>query len=266
MQHKKQFVLEEAMILFMEKGYVRTSMQDIAERCNISKATLYKFFEGKEDIALRGMFYKTEQMLEMIDNIMYNETFADGELLYNSIIIRMKEFAVRNQFLDELATVFSLEQWRKYLPEIKKIKYTVLNRFSHIIMKSFNITDEILAAESAIQLNGLIREFTEISVNGELVFDERLIAEYIVDVLQATVAKRKTKTHLFTSEQLDMVKSAMEKSNKQVSTALYKKKLIYALNRAMNDYEKQGKTNSLDEVQLALNGLKELEREETEEN
>ena len=44
MDHKKEHIIETGRDLFEKKGYYNTSMQDVAEACGISKATLYKLF------------------------------------------------------------------------------------------------------------------------------------------------------------------------------------------------------------------------------
>lgn len=45
----------KAQTLFAEKGYSATSMADIAEACEVQKATLYHYFESKEAL-LFGIF------------------------------------------------------------------------------------------------------------------------------------------------------------------------------------------------------------------
>lgn len=46
----KQTILEKALELFTEKGYVGASMGDIAKAVGIRKASLYAHFDGKESI------------------------------------------------------------------------------------------------------------------------------------------------------------------------------------------------------------------------
>lgn len=46
----KQVILEKALELFTEKGYIGTSMGDIAEAVGIRKASLYSHYDGKERI------------------------------------------------------------------------------------------------------------------------------------------------------------------------------------------------------------------------
>jgi TetR/AcrR family transcriptional repressor of mexJK operon len=47
---KSQAVLAAAKKLFMERGYAATSMDDIARRAKVGKATVYEHFQNKEEL------------------------------------------------------------------------------------------------------------------------------------------------------------------------------------------------------------------------
>jgi AcrR family transcriptional regulator len=49
---KREAVLQVAAHLFLEKSYARTSMNDVADRLNITKPALYHYFQNKEEILL----------------------------------------------------------------------------------------------------------------------------------------------------------------------------------------------------------------------
>jgi AcrR family transcriptional regulator len=49
---KREAVLKTAAQLFLEKSYSRMSMNDVADRLNITKPALYHYFDNKEDILL----------------------------------------------------------------------------------------------------------------------------------------------------------------------------------------------------------------------
>jgi len=49
---KREAVLQTAAQLFLEKSYARASMNDVAERLNITKPALYHYFQNKEQILL----------------------------------------------------------------------------------------------------------------------------------------------------------------------------------------------------------------------
>lgn len=51
-------IIEVAMSLFKQQGFYETSMEQIAEQSDISKATLYKYFEVKE--AIIAAFWQEE--------------------------------------------------------------------------------------------------------------------------------------------------------------------------------------------------------------
>ncbi len=48
-QHRRNSILEAARHLFFEKGY-RTTMDEIAERAELSKGTLYLYFKSKDEL------------------------------------------------------------------------------------------------------------------------------------------------------------------------------------------------------------------------
>ncbi|MFC3526142.1 TetR/AcrR family transcriptional regulator [Marinococcus halophilus] len=50
MDEKKIYIQQTAMQLFSNQGFFHTSVQDIAEACRMSKASIYKIFHSKEDI------------------------------------------------------------------------------------------------------------------------------------------------------------------------------------------------------------------------
>jgi TetR/AcrR family transcriptional regulator, cholesterol catabolism regulator len=49
-ENKEDFILKEAAKLFRHKGYGTTTMDEIADAVGLTKATIYHYFEGKEEI------------------------------------------------------------------------------------------------------------------------------------------------------------------------------------------------------------------------
>jgi TetR/AcrR family transcriptional regulator len=47
---KKNHILSVAASMFAESGYMGCKMEDIAEKCNVSKSMLYHYFKKKEDV------------------------------------------------------------------------------------------------------------------------------------------------------------------------------------------------------------------------
>jgi AcrR family transcriptional regulator len=47
---KRDAVLRTALRLFLEEGYHRTTLAEVADRLSITKPALYNYFRSKEDI------------------------------------------------------------------------------------------------------------------------------------------------------------------------------------------------------------------------
>jgi AcrR family transcriptional regulator len=66
---KRQAILRTALQLFLERGYGRTSLNDIAERLKITKPALYHYFRNKEDILLECYRWGCMLIREFLDDI-----------------------------------------------------------------------------------------------------------------------------------------------------------------------------------------------------
>jgi len=66
---KREAVLQTAAHLFLEKSYSRTSMNDVAERLNITKPALYHYFANKEEILLECYRLGSAMIEEILNDI-----------------------------------------------------------------------------------------------------------------------------------------------------------------------------------------------------
>ncbi|UTW61010.1 TetR/AcrR family transcriptional regulator [bacterium SCSIO 12741] len=74
-------VLERAMILFWEKGYYATSMQELVLRTGINRASLYDTFGGKEELFNRVFNrYRESSRVRVIEHLKRFPTVKEGFL------------------------------------------------------------------------------------------------------------------------------------------------------------------------------------------
>ena len=66
---KREAVLRTAVQLFLEQGYHRVTLNDVAERLNITKPALYNYFRGKDEILFECWALGQEQVDELIAEI-----------------------------------------------------------------------------------------------------------------------------------------------------------------------------------------------------
>lgn len=133
-KNTKERILEEALKLFAQSGYMGTSMNDIADKLGVTKAALYKHYKSKQEI-LDSIVEKMNQMdrervkeYEMPEGNM--EEVVKG---YQSTTLdKIKQFT-KVQFLhwtqEEFSCCFrkmlTLEQYRD--PEMAKLYQNYLS-------------------------------------------------------------------------------------------------------------------------------------------
>ncbi|WP_315834300.1 TetR/AcrR family transcriptional regulator [Bradyrhizobium prioriisuperbiae] len=66
---KREAVLRTAVQVFLEQGYHRATLNDVAERLNITKPALYNYFGGKDEILFECWAVGQERVDECIASI-----------------------------------------------------------------------------------------------------------------------------------------------------------------------------------------------------
>lgn len=77
---KKQLIMEKALELFAEQGIDATSVQQITEKCGISKGAFYLSFKSKNELILTVLEDFIKRFVSNIDYVVKNE--RREELLY----------------------------------------------------------------------------------------------------------------------------------------------------------------------------------------
>jgi AcrR family transcriptional regulator len=73
-KQKLDVILRNASKAFMEKGYYKTSLDDIAKMQNVTKPTLYYYIKNKEDILVKCEEVACGQINQLLDDV----SFGDG--------------------------------------------------------------------------------------------------------------------------------------------------------------------------------------------
>jgi len=69
-QQKLDVILRNAAKAFMERGYYKTSLDDIAKMQNVTKPTLYYYIKNKEDILVKCEQVTCGRINAMLDQVM----------------------------------------------------------------------------------------------------------------------------------------------------------------------------------------------------
>lgn len=124
----KRRILETALELFAQSGYLGTSMSDIAKRLGITKAALYKHYTCKQEILDRIVERMNEMDYERAKEYEMPETEPDGfaEAYLSVPIEKIRAYSAaqfdhwtKDPFSSNFRKMLTLEQYRA--PELAQL-------------------------------------------------------------------------------------------------------------------------------------------------
>lgn len=116
----RENIVSAASALFMEKGIAATSMDDIAKAAGYSKATLYVYFDNKEEIVGILVLNSMQKLYDYISSalIQHESTEAKYKFICRGLVQYQEEFPFYfKMVLDKINIDF---ESRAYLPEEKE--------------------------------------------------------------------------------------------------------------------------------------------------
>jgi len=82
---RKQQIIRAAVKRFARHGLGKTTLEEIARDIRIGKATIYHYFESKDELFFASIKWETDQFIEDIKAIFNNEDLAVGARLLEYI-------------------------------------------------------------------------------------------------------------------------------------------------------------------------------------
>lgn len=93
-EERKQEIIETALILFSEKGYENTTIQDIAEKMQVAQGLCYRYFKSKQEIfAASSDFYARKAVAGMQSSAGRHDSAMDK---FNAVIRSLLTYAEKN--------------------------------------------------------------------------------------------------------------------------------------------------------------------------
>lgn len=154
MNKKQQDILEEAHKLFIEKGYLDTSIQDILERSGISKGTFYKYFSSKSELLLSLLSTLQESMIVQREKLADEHTDSDFHMFEKQMIFMM-HFIAENNISKIIETTLVLNE-RKIFHYIEELKISTLNWIYKRFQQIFPKADYPQLFDGAVLFDGML--------------------------------------------------------------------------------------------------------------
>ncbi|MBO4385523.1 MAG: TetR/AcrR family transcriptional regulator [Treponema sp.] len=191
-EKRKKEILEKSLELFIEEGYEDVTFQKIADRCAITRTTLYIYFKNKREIFLWSIKQLTGGIEKSILKIMADESLDEIDCL-------KKIFTLICAECEKNARLFHV--LLDYLLQLKKSEGNPRERVKRRVIRLEHLLTTVILRG---QKKGLIRNLPvkeidallfsliesalfKISVYGEQSLeDSRLLIEFTIDSLKTS--------------------------------------------------------------------------------
>ncbi|TQC41746.1 TetR/AcrR family transcriptional regulator [Rhodococcus sp. WS4] len=87
---QRQRILDEAARIFGSNGYEKTTMDDVAEALEITKAALYYYFQNKEDLLYDICENTMDVAIETIDEIIDDRALDETERMHRVVLAHLQ--------------------------------------------------------------------------------------------------------------------------------------------------------------------------------
>lgn len=88
-EERREAIVEKAAVLFAEKGFLGTSVSEIAKACDASKSLLYHYYPSKEDVLYAVMVSHIDRLVAIVAEELDRE--ADAKDRLHSLLVRFME-------------------------------------------------------------------------------------------------------------------------------------------------------------------------------
>ncbi len=176
----RENIASAASVLFMEKGIAETSMDDIAKAAGYSKATLYVYFENKEEIVGILVLGSMKKLYDYIASALAQQesTKSRYELICRGLVRYQEEFPF---YFDMALSKINIDfENRDYLPEEKET-YRVgeeinekLRDFLTAGMENGELRDDLEIMPAIFNFWGMFSGMIQLAANKEAYIEKAM--------------------------------------------------------------------------------------------
>ncbi len=132
---RRRMILDKALTLFIDEGYEDVTFQKIADRCGITRTTLYIYFSNKRDIFMYSIKQLGETLENALNSIIDNESLSMADRLkgvmmsvYNCCLEHRQLFSVLLMYLLQIQKtgVNTEEKVRRRTLRLRHLLSTIL--------------------------------------------------------------------------------------------------------------------------------------------
>lgn len=196
----KDTIINTALRLFSQEGYMTTSMQRIAEECGISKASLYKYFESKEDLLIQVFNDSLQKMFDRAQEISVDSSMTPNERLMEKIILEFEVNQEQRAFVNLIFRTMPIHQNPKVKDLMRRTKSALLNWHKQSLLDAYGEQARSYIWDLVIVFQGAMREYIILMTTDQKEINKKHAAQMIVSHLDVLVSSNNKPSVVLTTE------------------------------------------------------------------
>lgn len=130
-EKRKREILEKSLDIFVEEGYEDVTFQKIADRCGITRTTLYIYFKNKQELFLWSIKQLTQALEDSLLSVVNNPELPYKEQLHQ-VCTKIIDTCMDNKKLFNIILVYLLQLQKMGKDPGDRVRRRVL-RLRHLL-------------------------------------------------------------------------------------------------------------------------------------
>ncbi|MFB7156707.1 MULTISPECIES: TetR/AcrR family transcriptional regulator [unclassified Lysinibacillus] len=242
---KKQLIMEKALELFSEQGFEATSVQQITERCGISKGAFYLSFKTKDELIISMVEHYLQQFVTDVDQVVRSSFSKDiiWVEFYKSIFQAFKKHAASARvFFNEKVLLTKKELFQKV------IAYDADMSKSIIYMLEQLYQDELHETKYDVMycIKGFMKSYSELFIFSDIPLDLDQLAKSLAE--KTEIIARYTTIPFITEELVQLTAKPFDEEVSQES-------LLELIEQHLDGFEESIERESLELLKFQVENL-----------
>ncbi|RUT35631.1 TetR/AcrR family transcriptional regulator [Paenibacillus zeisoli] len=238
-QLKKRQIMNMAMEVFKDKGYVNASMQDIAEKCGMAKGSIYKLFPSKEELFIavfEDCYYQMFILAEELERKRKQERWTREQLFLQHIAFQL-EYITEHYFLMMEFKELPIKTNELFISITMKKKDYMLKWHRDFILNMYGEQAEACIWDIVMIYRGILKEYLSLLQQHVIGLSIAEIAAFIVSRMHALVADLRAKDADPILKESNILNNASNPANQQMTQAAVHELLDSIIKELQQDTE-----------------------------
>ncbi len=177
---RKQLIIEKSLELFAEQGFEATSVQQITDRCGISKGAFYLSFKSKDELIMAIVDYFMIQVTTDIDQAVRLQVPKD-KLLYEFYYSTFDSFNKHTGFAKLFVQEQALQLNQELLIKIDEFDRRINQSLLHLLDQVYTDLAKELRYDLLVSMKALLHNYIGLYMHRSMTTSPDLLVRSLVE-------------------------------------------------------------------------------------